>query len=342
MSNSKPELAKATHPLDQPVDEQTVRDLYAAGLISPAARDAGLASLRVDPHWWRWANRSLLFVGAALVLAGIVFFFAYNWARMPAVAKFCLIETGLWICAFGAWRRGLEATSGKVLLLSASMLVGVLLAVYGQVYQTGADAFEIYVLWAGLIFLWVLIARFAALWILWLVVTNVAAILCWIQVDAPQDFDFYFGIFSILAVWNGLALAAREYGAARGLAWLAGSWTRHVIWFSVVAYLTVPAIAFAVGEMGHGELVGAIGLALTLAGGYVYFRHRAPDTAALGFGILSLAIVVLAFIGKWLFELTDGAIAFLVFGLIVLVISSAAAFYLRRVASILGSAGEPD
>ncbi len=34
--------------------------------------------------WWRWASRLLLLVGAALVLAGIVFFFAYNWARMAA------------------------------------------------------------------------------------------------------------------------------------------------------------------------------------------------------------------------------------------------------------------
>ncbi len=337
MRDAKQFLAKPRDTLDQPVDEGLIQDIYAAGLLDAAARDAALNSLHPSHHWWRWANRTLLFVGTALVLAGVIFFFAHNWARMHTVSKFCLIETALWICAAAAWRRGLDTISGKVLLLSASVLVGVLLAIYGQAYQTGADAYENYVLWALLILLWVIVARFAALWILWLTVTNVALILFWVQVDAPVDFDFYFGIFLLLGIWNGLALAGREFGAAHGLAWLAGDWTRHVIWFSILCYLSIPPIALIVDDFegGHGELAGAVALAITLGGGHIYFRRIAGDVLSLGLGILALCIVLLTLIGKVLFEISDGAMAFLALGLVVLVTSSAAAFYLRHVSRIM-------
>ena len=108
-------------------------------------------------------DRSLLFVGSSLVLAGVIFFFAYNWSRMNAIAKFGLIEVGLLLCVLAASNRGLDRLTGKVLLLAASVLVGVLLAVYGQVYQTGADAYETIVVWALLILPWVIVGRLGIL-----------------------------------------------------------------------------------------------------------------------------------------------------------------------------------
>jgi len=335
MSDSANPFMKPDDPLVRPVDERVVFDLYSARLLSAAARDAALAGLRPQQHWWRWANRSLLFVGTALVLAGVVFFFAHNWKRMHPVAKFCLIETGLWVCAVGALRRGLDRISGKVLLLSASVLVGVLLAVYGQVYQTGADAYENFVLWAILILLWVVVARFAALWILWLVVTNVALILFFAQTDMPRDAEFY--LFPLLGLWNGLALALREYGAARGLDWLEQRWTRHLIWFAVLWFLTIPAIVMIVGEQFHDGVIWGVGeFVVALVAGQVYFRRFAPDVPALGFNIMAFCIVLLTLIGKVLVEFSDGAFTFLLLGLIVLGVSSAAAFYLRYVARIMG------
>ncbi|MEO8497647.1 MAG: DUF2157 domain-containing protein [Planctomycetota bacterium] len=319
--------------LSQPAGERAILDLHAARLLSAEARDAALTALRPEQHWWRWANRSLLFVGAALFLAGVIFFFAYNWARMHAVSKFCVVETGLWICAVGAMRSGLEKITGKVLLLSASMLVGVLLAVYGQVYQTGADAYENYVFWALLIVPWVIVGRFGALWVLWLVVSNVAMILFWIQVDIADDFEFVFGIFLLLAAWNGTALAGRELGASRGLSWLSGRWIRHLIWLSILVYLTIPAFVFVVEpDFDNGSLAGAIGLAVVLVAGHAYFRHIQPDLLSFAFNVLAFCFMLLTVIGKVLFEVSDGAFAFLAFGVIVLGISSAAAFYLRLVA----------
>lgn len=290
-------------------------------------------------HWWRWASRALLFIGAALVLAGIVFFFAHNWARMSSVVKFGVIEAGLWTCAIAALRQGLDRLSGKVLLLCASMLVGVLLAVYGQVYQTGADAFENYALWALLILPWVILARFGALWVLWLTVANAALILFWLQVDPPEDFGFFYGLFLLLSALNALALAGREYGAARKWEWLEGTWIRHLVWLSILVYLTVPAVAFILEpEIGNGSLAGLIALGAALPAGLFYFRRKAPDFGCLAFAVGTVWLVLLTFIGKLTFETSHEALAFLLFGLVVLGVSSAAAFYLRGLAKAMNHA----
>ena len=196
--------------LDRPVRRSTILELYAEGLLTPQAHDAAIDGARQTQHWWRWANQSLLFIGAALMLAGVVFFFAYNWSRMHAVAKFTAIEAGVWLCAIGSLQRGLDKIAGKVLLLAASVLIGVLLAVYGQVYKTDADDWKLYSLWALLILPWTIIGRFNALWILWLVVTNAAWLLFWFQLEPPEGFSFVFGIFLLLGGWNSIAIAVRE------------------------------------------------------------------------------------------------------------------------------------
>ena len=53
----------------------------------------------------KWLDRLLLGLGAALVLAGVVFFFAFNWGRITPFEKFGLIEAGIAACALGAFFR---------------------------------------------------------------------------------------------------------------------------------------------------------------------------------------------------------------------------------------------
>ncbi|MET0346849.1 MAG: DUF2157 domain-containing protein [Casimicrobiaceae bacterium] len=60
--------------------------------------------------------------------------------------------------ALAVWR-GLDTLPGKAALVVAALLVGALLALVGQVYQTGADRFELFAAWAVAIVAWVLVAR---------------------------------------------------------------------------------------------------------------------------------------------------------------------------------------
>ena len=61
---------------------------------------------------------------------------------------------------------------GKAVLLLLGLLTGALLALTGQVYQTGADTYELFGWWAVLILPWVLVGRFSPLWLVWLALLN--------------------------------------------------------------------------------------------------------------------------------------------------------------------------
>ena len=63
--------------------------------MDSTGRRRALALVGPPRRWALWATRWLTGAGAALVLTGIVFFFAFNWARLAPVHKFVLIEAGL-------------------------------------------------------------------------------------------------------------------------------------------------------------------------------------------------------------------------------------------------------
>ncbi|MEM6456810.1 MAG: DUF2157 domain-containing protein, partial [Acidobacteriota bacterium] len=111
----------------------------------------------------RWLDHGLLFLGLGLALSGVVFFFAYNWEGMHRLVKLGLVEAGIAAAFSVAALSGLSGLRGKLALLTSSVLVGVCLAVFGQVYQTGADPWELFASWALLILPWTLLSRFQAL-----------------------------------------------------------------------------------------------------------------------------------------------------------------------------------
>ena len=147
-------------PLDRPALPIYLYRLARVKHLTPSALDQALYLIGLIPSrtaWRQFIDTLLLILGTTLVLAGIIFFFAYNWAEINHLTKFGLIELGILIMAlFTAWY-GLQRLIGQVALFATAILVGVLLAVVGQSYQTGADAFELFFTWAILITPWVLI-----------------------------------------------------------------------------------------------------------------------------------------------------------------------------------------
>ncbi len=207
-------------------------DLYrlrVAGVL-PAARFIAAAGAVRDPVYWsRWALRALLGLGAAHLLAGIVFFFAFNWAAMPAFAKFAVIEAGILFSVIAALLVGQARPFGQVCALAATVLTGTLLAVIGQVYQTGADAYELFLAWAVLVLPWVVISNNAAHWLVWAAIAACAINFHNEQVLIPAGVMARSQTLLLSSLWPILVLGARELAAARGLAWLAPRWTRMVL-----------------------------------------------------------------------------------------------------------------
>ena len=294
-------------PADSEVGLRELQTLRSAGLVSAGGYASAVGVVRDDAFWARWGRHALLALGAGQFLAGVIFFFAYNWNDLPDLAKFAVVEAGMVLALGGALLIGLDRAFGQVLLIAASVMTGLLLAGIGQTYQTGADAFELFVAWAVLILPWTIISRSAAHWLLWLVIAEIALALYGDQVLMVVHNVSEGELWVLVGATIVLALAGREIAVRHGFAWLSGHWTRLVLLFAAVAVLFIPAAAHVVDaeEFGSPALCLAAFL-LTIAGtGGVYWRLR-PDFAAL---VILIAFADAFFIGVG-YRLIDEAIGF--------------------------------
>jgi uncharacterized membrane protein len=337
-----------TNAFNKPAEIGLLRRLNRDGLLNDEAFTVAQAVLHPTSAWFSWAGRMLLFLGSTLVLAGIIFFFAFNWAEMGRFLKFGVIEAGIIGCVLAVHLRDLKQLTGKTLLLSASVLVGVLLAVYGQVYQTGADAFGLFLGWAILISAWVLVAEFAALWLLWLVLLNIGAVLYWQQVGEPAHSIRYEMLCLAIAALNGAALILREVGVRPGWIWLDNKWLRGLLLTAILVPLSIPTIHLIVEysfeySRTEGLIVAvACAWAAVAAGGYACYRFKFPDMPALALIAMNACVILLTLIGNLLFDVMnfDEAGGYLLFALIILAVVSSAAFLLRRTASAMAHESE--
>lgn len=119
-------------------------------------------------QWQQFLSTFLLASGIAFAVAGISFFFAYNWEELPKFAKMGLVElllaTTVSLVIFTAWSKLVK----QIILTGATFLIGTLFAVYGQIYQTGADAYDLFLGWTLFTLLWAIAIRFAPLWLIFI------------------------------------------------------------------------------------------------------------------------------------------------------------------------------
>lgn len=153
-----------------------------------------------------YIDKFLLLVGVTFIVAGIAAFFAFNWAELHKFYKFGLIQAAILVCTALTWHKGIDSLIGKGALFAAAFLVGVLFALYGQVYQTGADPYGLFLTWMCLVLPLAIIGRQAGLWLLVIILANISLVLFWFQVLYPQDNFFA----SLLGPVFGLALSMAD------------------------------------------------------------------------------------------------------------------------------------
>jgi uncharacterized membrane protein len=318
----------------QPADRRLIEELFVAGYLTAAARQTALDLLYPRANWQLWISRLLLTSSVSLLLSSVIYFFAFNWARLSPALKLGMIEVGL-IGALGAsWYYSLKHWVGQLSLLVAAVLVGVFLAVFGQIYQSGADAYELFVYWAILILPWVLLARFAPLWGVWVVVANLGGLLYWVQ-ERPVGEKEILLICPLLAVFNGLLLVLREFTTWQGVTWLSSSWTRNALSFLMLLYLSVPVLAL-IFDGRRASAAGWIGTSVAILVHllfYVVYRIKIRDLINLVFTLFSACMLVELTIGKLLLSgsvNTANPLIYLVLGIITLALFTATTLHLRQ------------
>jgi len=286
--------------------------------------------------WHRWLDHALLVLGTVLLCAGVIVFFAFNWQDLHKFSKFGVLAGGVTLLAGFAALRQPGDMAGRAALGGAQALSGVLLAVIGQTYQTGADAWQLFALWTLLAIPWAIAARAAPHWWLVIVVGNVALLRYFsVRLGVGGMFELLFdarharnttllllgAVLLQLVLWTWLSghaawLGFRGQTGARILAVLA---CLHAGWVGLASLFASPVDLAAFG-------LAALAL---LAMGW-WFRQRAFDIVVLSLASLTGIVLVVAAAGKVLFEGRSDFGGFLLLGLLTVGLAATAAAWLMR------------
>ncbi|MHA3904541.1 GDYXXLXY domain-containing protein [Castellaniella sp. WN] len=277
--------------------------------------------LRADDEtrWRRILARCAGLLAAVLAGASLVFWVAANWSRMTQDVRLAGVQGTLAllvVLAAGLARRGNPAAEPMAGL--AALATGALLALVGQIYQTGADAWELFLAWAVLILPWLAAIRSVFLVLLWAALLNLSL---WLFLNGSAPFAWWrWNVSALPGAWllglDGILLALAEclrpaWRDPRGL-------IRRVLAAATLAWAVAVAAQGAVLDGAGDAGLLALGLVPVLAVYGVYARWRPdPAVAALallagigvaGFvlapradsleGLLGLALLVLA-LGLW-------------------------------------------
>ncbi|MGO2055414.1 MAG: DUF2157 domain-containing protein [Halomonadaceae bacterium] len=306
--------------------------LIDQGAIPPeqVARAIQVSGLHPSPRAWAvFIDLLLLWLGGLALAFAVLFFIAYNWAEMGRWLRFGVVQAAMVLAvAIAIWPKTRPMVS-RVALTSATLLVGVLLALFGQVYQTGADPWQLFFSWALLSLPWVWVARFELLWVLWLGLMNLAIGLYFHTWGGP------FGVLtnSDAALWglfllNTLALAAWEWGARyRG-------WPRQWAVRLLAVGGGVPITLLMMTLIVDTGLVGSPVLAIYpfwLAALYGVYRYCWPELFMIAGGCVSLITVttlLLARVLLWEGDWQEGSL--LLITIVVLAMGAGAVVWLKR------------
>ena len=130
--------------------------------------------------------RAVAASAAALVGLGLIFLIAAHWGTMGRFGQFALLQGFLLATCQGALLR----PAGRVpLSLLALLIIGGLFAYFGQTYQTGADAWQLFALWAALTLPLCLGVRSDVLWAPWALVVMTAVSL-WMRTHTGHGWRF--------------------------------------------------------------------------------------------------------------------------------------------------------
>jgi uncharacterized membrane protein len=144
------------------------------GLNAGAARQLRqFAGLDDEPaELATWLPRGLAVLAAALGGLGLVMWVAANWGTLGRSGRFGLLQAVVLVMCVGAVAR----PAARVPLgLLALLAIGGLFAYFGQTYQTGADPWQLFALWAALALPLCLGARSDVLWAPWALIVATAS-----------------------------------------------------------------------------------------------------------------------------------------------------------------------
>lgn len=224
-------------------------------------------------QWRRFLNLLLPALGVSFVVSGIIFFFAYNWTDLNKFAKLGMIEAllvvSIALVLFTRW----NLPTKQIILTGASFLVGALFAVFGQIYQTGANAYDFFLGWTVFVTLWAIASGYPPLWLVWIGLVNITIYLYGGQIDVINR-----GVETLLhnshTLVCALAVVVIEALHASGRMRQRRAWFVNTVALAALACATTNAISSILTRYEQWAVTLPIALALFAGGLYFGFRKR--------------------------------------------------------------------
>lgn len=257
--------------------------------------------------WQKFLNLAFITLGLGFTVAGIIFFFAYNWDELPKFVKLGLTQLLLIAATVIALIPKFPKMVRNILLTGAAMLVGVLFAVFGQIYQTGANAYDFFLAWTLFVVLWVVVSNFAPLWLLFLTLVNTTFVLYTQQV--ARDWDEIF-IVTLLFVFNAVALILTITLPKLTQKEEMPKWFLYTLALAAVAFATVGISMGIVDDFSSSFSI----LIMITAGLYTLGLRYGNMTQNIFYpAIIAFSLIVI--LSVWLVDISNGAGMFLLVSL---------------------------
>ncbi len=272
--------------------------LDAAG----AQRLAQLAGVNREPAQLAvWLPRGVAILAAALGGFGVILWIAANWETLGRFGRFALLQALFLVVCVGAL---VKPHARAPLGLLALLTIGGLFAYFGQTYQTGADPWQLFAVWALLALPMALSVRSDVLWTPWALMVS-TGISLWVFAHTshrwrvePQDLRVYAIAWSAALV---LALALSPvFKRWSG----SGPWAMR----TAVTLATTMITTTALGALLDREmaLLYGLGLCLLAVAGIALASRQLFEIFGLSAVSLGLNILLIFGLGKWLFHDTRG------------------------------------
>jgi uncharacterized membrane protein len=291
--------------LELPAKRGRLHALAASGVLDEAELERSLELAGYRPttaSWSAYLYWHALIIGVVLLAAGAVFFVAANWSALPGFVRMGIVGAAMVIATLIGGYLG-DTLAGRATTLLGGLLFGPLLAVYGQVYQTGADAWQLFAMWTIVLIAYGVLVRFEGTWVLALLGLHVATF-TWIDQELGTDFYAGTGAFVIagLALVDGtlVALADRlTHGREREVI------AHTAAFFGLAIALPFGVLALVEDDLSFTMVPGLAVLAAGLLGIWLVYRWRRPDLGMLAAFAAVITILTATLCGRILLDVLE-------------------------------------
>ncbi|TDM08468.1 MAG: DUF2157 domain-containing protein [Ideonella sp. MAG2] len=275
--------------------ELSARHGLSAEAAMRLARWAGLEQTPADLA--RRVAQGVAVLAAALGGFGMILWLAANWDTLGRFGRFALLEGVIIVMSLGAF---LRPAWRAPLSLMALLCTGGLFAYFGQTYQTGADPWQLFAVWAVLTLPLCLGARSDVAWTPWALVV-MTAISLWVHAHTDHSWRVERSDIGVhLVAW------AMTLGLSAALSPQLQRWTGAGAWaWRLGLTLATMALTLTASASLFSHEVSALymlGLLMLGSAAIVLTQARFFDAFALSVVALGLNVLLVFGLGDALFN----------------------------------------